>query len=330
VSATFATAGISAPVLQWQYGGCLSGPYCQRGWYSSPAVTDLDGDGQQDVLWGANDVVALNGSTGGLKWRAPGSTRVWPGIAVADLTNDGTTEVIVARNNDRLTVYDRFGNATWTRNPFGSGELRTLAVADLENDGQQDIIVGTASWSSPYQLSVFKPDGTVRAGWPARHSGEPGYGSGLWNANAAVADMQGDGVKEVFTTTGSHYITALASNGSQLGVNGTYSPRAVWSEVGVAVDQSAESRGWVNCGVEHRPNFGESAPVITDVDGNGIAEFIVIGSVHNCATNPYTYLFHIPFIFNLDRTRWAANGFDWHPSQARAAHRGRRITTSSS
>jgi hypothetical protein len=79
----------------------------------------------------------------------------------------------------------------------------------------------------------------------------------------------------------------------------------------VAVDQSAESRGWVNCGVEHRPNFGESAPVITDVDGNGIAEFIVIGSVHNCATNPYTYLFHIPFIFNLDRTRWAANGFDW-------------------
>jgi hypothetical protein len=33
---------ISAPVLKWQYGGCLSGPYCQTGCYSSPAVADLD------------------------------------------------------------------------------------------------------------------------------------------------------------------------------------------------------------------------------------------------------------------------------------------------
>ena len=39
-------------------------PYCQTGWYSSPAVADLDGDGQPDVIWGAYDVVALNGANG--------------------------------------------------------------------------------------------------------------------------------------------------------------------------------------------------------------------------------------------------------------------------
>jgi len=71
-----AQSGISAPVLMWQYGGCLAGPSCQTGWYSSPAVADLDGDGQPDVIWGANDVVALNGATGSLKWRAPGPARV--------------------------------------------------------------------------------------------------------------------------------------------------------------------------------------------------------------------------------------------------------------
>src|SRR5437867_6636502 len=38
VTATFNVAVVSAPVLKWQYGGCLTGPYCQRGWYSSPAV----------------------------------------------------------------------------------------------------------------------------------------------------------------------------------------------------------------------------------------------------------------------------------------------------
>ena len=62
VTATFSTAIVSAPILKWQYGGCIAGPYCDTGWYSSPAVADLDGDGQPEVIWGAYDVVALNGA----------------------------------------------------------------------------------------------------------------------------------------------------------------------------------------------------------------------------------------------------------------------------
>src|SRR3989449_11735508 len=107
---------VSAPILRWRYGGCSAGPYCQTGWYSSPAVADLDGDGRQDVIWGSYDVVALNGADGSLKWRAPSGNRVWPGIAVADLTGNGTLEVIVGRNSGQLTVYDRFGGVVRTRN----------------------------------------------------------------------------------------------------------------------------------------------------------------------------------------------------------------------
>jgi len=188
----------------WQYGGCIPGPYCNTGWYSSPVVVDLDGDGQQDVIWGSYDVVALNGANGSLKWRAPSGNRVWPGIAVADLTGNGTLEVIVGRSSDQLTVYDRFGNVVWTQNPFGTGELRTLAVADLESDGRLEILVGRTGSDQTPQLTVFEPNGTVRPGWPVRHSGEPGFGWGLYNENVAVADMNGDGFKQVFSPTTGH------------------------------------------------------------------------------------------------------------------------------
>jgi hypothetical protein len=126
-----AAAQVSAPVLKWQRGGCTT--WCQTGWYASPAVADLDGDGAPEVVWGAYDVVALNGADGSLKWRAPNGSRVWPGIAVADLTGDGTLEVIAGRGSDQVTVYNGAGTPLWTRNPFGAGEVRTLAVEDLDS-----------------------------------------------------------------------------------------------------------------------------------------------------------------------------------------------------
>src|SRR5688572_579173 len=64
-----------APVLKWERGGCFAS-WCQTGWYASPAVADLNGDGQADVIWGSYDVVSLNGSTGAEQWRGPSGDRV--------------------------------------------------------------------------------------------------------------------------------------------------------------------------------------------------------------------------------------------------------------
>lgn len=305
-----APSAVAAPVLRWQRGGCFDS-WCQTGWYSSPAVADLDADGHSEVIWGSYDVVALDGVTGALKWRAPNGSRVWPGIAVADLTGDGLLEVIVGRGSDQLTVYDRNGSALWTRNPFGSGEVRTLAVEDLDTDGIEEIVVGRASGGETRQLSVYDAAGAVRPGWPARRDGEPGYGWGMYNENVAVADLDGDGDKELVGPTDTHYVTALDRGGNQLPANPIYGTGKVWSQVGVHVDHAVDLRGYANCGVEHRPNWADSAPVVGDLDGDGVREIVIVGNVYDCGTNPYASLYQMPFVFRLDRTRASGIGWDW-------------------
>lgn len=307
-----APTAVSKPVLKWQHGGCFSS-WCQTGWYASPAIADLDNDDKPEVIWGAYDGVALNGEDGSLQWRASNGSRVWPAVAVVDLTGDGSLEVIMGRGSDQVTVYNASGQVLWQRSPFGSGEVRTLAVTDLDGDNSAEIIVGRASGGSTKQVNVYDANGNQRAGWPARRDGEAGYGWGMYNENITIGDVDGDGDKELFVPTDTHYITALDHNGNQLAANSIYGSGEVWSQVGVHVDHHVDLRGYANCGTEHRPNFANMGPAIADLDGNDSLEIIVPGDVYNCAIgdNQQGDLYIMPWIFNLDRTRWAGSGYNW-------------------
>src|SRR2546422_9287966 len=90
-------------------------------------------------------------------------------------------------------------------------------------------MVGNAAGLTAGRLNVWAPNGTARAAWRARRDGEPGDSFGMWNQNVAVADMNGDGFKELFVP-GGHYINAFDRNGNQLTVNPIFAPRQFWSE----------------------------------------------------------------------------------------------------
>lgn len=308
--------GFGAPVLKWALGGCYNWG-CETGWYSSPAVANVDGAGGVEVIGATYSVVALDGATGVLKWRTdPPGGRAWPGVVVADLDNNGQLDIVTAHGDGYWHVFNGAGQITLSRQPTPGSELRTLAVADLDNDGTLEVAV--AATRSNDQFFVYEHTGDVRAGqWP-QHSPDSdanGYAAGAYNSNLGIADLDGDDRGELIGPTDVHYITAYQDDGAQMLANALYglgpgSGPKPWSRVGVHVDHAVDLRGYAFCGTEHRPNFAASAPTLADLDGNGKVEIVVVGNVYNCG-GAYTSLYDGLFIFRPDRTRWAAGAFNW-------------------
>jgi hypothetical protein len=62
------SSGFGAPQIQWSYGGCYSS-WCETGWYSSPAIADLDGNGTMEIIASTYSIFNLDGASGDLNWQ---------------------------------------------------------------------------------------------------------------------------------------------------------------------------------------------------------------------------------------------------------------------
>jgi hypothetical protein len=324
-SAASSPQSIQAPLLKWQRGGCYSS-WCETGWYSSPAVADLDGDNLPEVIGSAYSIVALEGSSGALEWRvasgydrsSPSASsvgRTWPGIAIADVDGDGEQEIVAAHGGGYLSVYNRQGyfESGWPQRPATS-ELRGLALSDLDSDGTLEIIA-SAAIGSRTNTWVFEHNGALRSGWPQLNN-DTGYAWGVYNANASAGDLDGDGAGEVVAPSDVHYVCAYEANGVQIPASSIYGGGKAWGKVGVWESLAIELRGWGTCTAgdpraeRYRPNFAHGASLIADMDGNGSNEAVVVGNMYDCIPG-YPSRYNGPFIFNPDRSRFNASGYDW-------------------
>jgi uncharacterized repeat protein (TIGR01451 family) len=310
------SSGTAAPLtFKWQR--CYPGNWCETGWYASPAVADLDQDGKSEVLWGGYTLMAVDGLSGTLKWNTNQNGRLWPGIVLADLDQNGSLEVVTANGGGYIDVYDANGKpvAGWHIRPTGdTREIRSLAVADLDHNGDLEIVV--CSTRSENQWFVYEHTGVLRTGWPQMtDSDTTGYAAGCYNENVGVADIDHDGLGDIIGPNDTHYVAAFHADGSPVRANVIYGQvdgqNKPWARVGLHVDHAVDVRGYADCGTEHRPNMANSAPTIADVNSDGTLEIIIVGNVYNCGTNPYTDLYELPFILNADRTRWKDALDDW-------------------
>ena len=316
-------SSVQAPVLKWQRGGCYDS-WCETGWYSSPAVADLDGDGQAEVIASAYSIVALDGATGTLEWRVksghdrstPTSDnvgRTWPGIVIADVDKDGSVEIVTAHSGGYVSVYNSTGyfEAGWPQRPITS-ELRGLGVYDLDGDGRLEIVV-TGAVGSKVNTWVYDYTGALRAGWP-QLGNDSGYAWGVFNANAALGDLDNDGMGEIVVPSDVHYICAYERDGSQIPASAMYGGKG-WGKVGVWESPTIELRGWGACDGQraesYRTNFADGPSVIADVNGDGSPEVVATGNVYDCYAGYPPSRYMGVYIFNADRSRLNAGGYDW-------------------
>ena len=124
-------------------------PLHKVGWIMSIYPDDIDGDGDQDVLYSDR-----KGATRGVYWLERkndlwqrhligGADRENMFLSAGDLDSDGRRDIVCATKGGPIVWYRQRGNA-WSAHeiplPDGVGGGKGTAVGDINGDGKQDIV----------------------------------------------------------------------------------------------------------------------------------------------------------------------------------------------
>ncbi|MGC8894954.1 MAG: FG-GAP-like repeat-containing protein [candidate division WOR-3 bacterium] len=241
---------------------------------SSPACGDVDGDGKVEVIFGSKDrnLYCLRGTDGTQKWAftTPCAGGFQSSPVIADVDGGGTKEVVIVGTSGWLDTTYCLSGATgalkW-KTQILYADWSSPAVADVDGDGVMEVVVGAREndiWDERLLYCLSGINGAVEWRSPIISSYDDIYFS-----SPAVADLDGDGKKEVIIGTGDKG-KVICVNGQ----NGTLK----WEFL---------SGGYL------------SSPAIADVDNDGIKD-VVIGSqgkkVHclNGATGTQKWSFPTP------------------------------------
>jgi outer membrane protein assembly factor BamB len=121
-----------------------------RGIFGSPAVADLDGDGDMEIVVPlektagvAADTILVLDLTGNLVWSFKTDLGVFSSPALEDLNGDGMLEIIFGTNSAEVYVLDSEGNEIWKFDKL-VGVFKSSPLAfDLDGDDVKEVYIGS-------------------------------------------------------------------------------------------------------------------------------------------------------------------------------------------
>jgi len=266
----------------------LRGPAVKEGWpaagaqdsdgmITSPALGDLDGDGDFEIFaLSSRGDAFLREADGSL---LPGWPVAFPGKTqqssplVEDLDRNGEPELIFVRDR-KLHVLDASGQelAGWPQE-IGGWVLGSPAAGDVDGDGREEVVVV----SDDARVHVFTAAGRLLPGWPRK----VGTAS---NTGPTLVDLDGAPGLEILAGTSEGSLVALRADGS--------APAGSWPA--------------------RLAQMGPSSPAVADLDGDGAVDIVAAsvtgrlyridrsGRVTDLGKLPGSWVFASPVIGDVD------------------------------
>ncbi|MCG8420329.1 MAG: VCBS repeat-containing protein [Proteobacteria bacterium] len=285
-------------------------------WLGSPAVADLDGDGTAEILAAREGLLLGWHADGQSVFRAQVSGRIWSSPVVADLdTSRAGLEVAVAARG-RIYAWDAAGTDLPGFPYQWRDEMRALAAGDIDGDGALELVAVTTSRLEQNDrrdiLIAVEMNGATVSGFPPNTTGASGcdkscYVTGGYDQNLAVGDVNGDDVVDILAPTDSAYISLHEGNGRAFDAAEIFQNRTKFLGIRMLHDYAEAQQGFAPVKESaNQAHFTNSAPAIADIDGDGVAELVVVGSVQNAAQSDRERGVAL-WVLNSDGTRPA----DW-------------------
>jgi len=340
-SSVSVSAKFTTPSLRYTNAGTYE-TWTEESYYSSPAVCDIDSDGEDEIIFSNYSITVLDAKTGRTEWKVNSgydrntpvqstglsNGHTWSDIEIHDINGDGKKEIITAHGRGVISVLSHNGYFMpgWPQRPVDAS-ARSVEVADLDGDGKKEIVVGYGILDGA-SIYVYNYDGTIRQGWPqlTTKNGEKTWLDGVYMDTITIDDLNDDGIKEIIIPSDLSYVSVLEPDGKPYMANSKVFGDRSWGQVALFEDYAAEIRGdnggWGNPvkGGElreelYKGEFGHAKAKVIDIDYDGKKEVVVSTIMCNrkyAPTYPPTEYMTIA-ILNADRTRYRNDkyGYDW-------------------